>query len=925
MTSEESRLRGEIDQLKANICEMTEIIDAITTGSADALVVKHPNGTHIYTIEAAADAYRIMVEEMSEGALSLSTDGIILYCNRQFSEILQIPPAHLISKKMNALLDPATAPIFTALLEDRRDKGGQGEVVLLASDGRKIPALLSLRHASRDSREVISVIITDLTAQKRNREIEAAASMTNVILDQAGDAVLVCDPEGVIIRANQAAQSLAKKNPLFKNVSEVFALGVKHTDFVRGLQIEIPTGEGDLPGHMLVSVSPLTDPDDHSKNVGSVITLTDISKVKIHEIETRKSRDFLQTTLGSIGDGVIATNAAGIITIINPVAEKICGYRPDDALGMPFTDVFKIRSYSGETAVEDIVTQVLHSASVMTLPDNSELLLRDGTLVPIEDHAAPILDDSGKITGVVLTFRDVTEKRKSFLCLAKSEELLNQAQHIAQIGSWHWDVKTGMFTGSCEFQRLFGINPELQEPQGIWDQLEVLRKKSLESGEGYAIELEGTPGNSWGSETSIWVKCHGELERDVSGQIIGMSGTMHDITPLKKIEIELSRAKKEAEDANRLKSEFLALMSHEIRTPVTAILGFSELVTNPEESLDDRKSYSERIRRNGEHLLRLIDDILDLSKIEVGRMEIDSVQVNLNETIGDVFRTLLPLATAKGIHLNLTMDPPLPVSIMTDRIRLRQILINIIGNAIKFTRDGSVKVRVKVSASDTDKKLHVIVADTGIGLTDAQARGIFQLFIQGDSSITRKYGGTGLGLALSRKLSQALGGDVILAENRGVAGPNHGCTFEITIAMTDATYQEKPVPVSADNQPSANLDGIKVLVVESNPELQYLINRYVTSSGGSVDLASSGEDGVVMALSGNYDAVLMDIWLPVMNGREATRTLRAKGYKTPIVALTNHAMQDEVKLCEDAGCTAYLPKPINRTDLVSMISKIVHH
>ena len=143
--------------------------------------------------------------------------------------------------------------------------------------------------------------------------------------------------------------------------------------------------------------------------------------------------------------------------------------------------------------------------------------------------------------------------------------------------------------------------------------------------------------------------------------------------------------------------------------------------------------------------------------------------------------------------------------------------------------------------------------------------------------------------------------------------------------MTDATYQEKPVPVSADNQPSANLDGIKVLVVESNPELQYLINRYVTSSGGSVDLASSGEDGVVMALSGNYDAVLMDIWLPVMNGREATRTLRTKGYKTPIVALTNHAMQDEVKLCEDAGCTTYLPKPINRTDLVSMIAKIVRH
>ena len=733
----------------------------------------------------------------------------------------------------------------------------------------------------------------------------------------------MCDPEGVIIRANQAAQRLAKKNPLFKKISDVFALGVKHTDYVRGLDVELPTKAGESKHHMMVSISPLTSPDDQSKNIGTVVTMTDVSKIKIHEVEAKKSRDFLRTTLGSIGDGVVATNAMGIITLINPVAAKICHCAPEEALGMPFKEVFKISSHSGNTDVRDIITQVLDARSVLTLPDNSELQTKNGALIPIEDHAAPILDDSGKITGVVLTFRDVTEKRKAFSRLAKSEELLNQAQHIAQLGSWHWDVKTQTFTGSSEFQRLFGVNPELQEPQGIWDQLEVLRKKSLESGEGYATELEGTLRNNAGSGTSTWVKCHGEVERDISGQIIGMSGTVHDITPLKKIEIELSRAKKEAEDANRLKSEFLALMSHEIRTPVTAILGFSELVTNPEESLDDRKSYSERISRNGEHLLRLIDDILDLSKIEVGRMEIDSVPVNIHETVGDVFTTMLSLASAKRLQLSLAMGQFLPVSIMTDRTRLRQILTNIIGNAIKFTHAGSVRVRV--SASDADKKLHIIVTDTGIGLTDAQARGIFQLFIQGDSSITRKYGGTGLGLALSRKLAQALGGDVILAENRGVAGQNHGCTFEITIAMTDATYQEKPVPVSADNQPSANLDGIKVLVVESNPELQYLINRYVTSSGGSVDLASSGEDGVVMALSGNYDAVLMDIWLPVMNGREATRTLRAKGYKAPIVALTNHAMQDEVKLCEDAGCTAYLPKPINRTDLVSMISKIVHH
>lgn len=935
MTTEKPGLKGEISRLHEKISELTEIIGAITTGSADALVVKHPSGRQIYTIEAANDAYRIMVEEMNEGALSLSREGLILYCNRRFTELLNISPGHLIAKKLIDLLDPATAPIFTSLLGDHGNKGGQGEVLLLASDGRRIPALLSLRHVFRESKEIISVIITDLTAQKRNREIEAAASMTNVILDQAGDAVLVCDQEGNIIRANQAALRLAKKNPIFKKLSDVFALGFQHTDFVRDLEIELSTDVSESKHHLLVSISPLTSPADQSKKVGSVVTLTDISKIKIHEVEARKSRDFLRTTLGSIGDGVVATNATGLITLINPVALKICGYTPEEVLGMPFKEVLKIRSHPCDTKNRDIITQVLDTRSILTLPDNSELQIKNGDLIPIEDHAAPILDDSGKITGVVLTFRDVTEKRKAFSRLAKSEELLNQAQHIARVGSWHFNLRTKRFSASSEFQRLFGVHHEFMDsqafcdrysevdPRGIWSQLEVLRQKSLESGLGYTVELEGTPGKKSDSGKPIWLKCHGELERDVSGQIIGMNGTVHDITDLKEIEIELNCAKKEADEANKMKSEFLALMSHEIRTPVTAILGFSELMTAPYETVENRRSYSERIHRNGEHLLRLIDDILDLSKIEAGRMELDRVQVNVHETVGDVFATMLPLATAKGLLLTLTMGKSLPESILTDRTRLRQILVNIIGNAIKFTRDGSV--RVKVSASDADKKLHIAVADTGIGLTDTQARGIFQLFIQGDSSITRKYGGTGLGLALSKKLAQALGGDVILAENRGGSGPDHGCTFDITIAMTGATYHEKTVSGDEAKEPSARIDGIKLLVVESNPELQYLINRYLTSSGGIVDLASSSQDAMGKALSGIYDAVLMDSWLPIMNGHEVTQALRAKGYKFPIIALTSSTLPEEVKLCKDAGCTAYLPKPINKTDLVNMIFKIVRH
>ncbi|MCE5278973.1 MAG: GAF domain-containing protein [Planctomycetaceae bacterium] len=401
----------------------------------------------------------------------------------------------------------------------------------------------------------------------------------------------------------------------------------------------------------------------------------------------------------------------------------------------------------------------------------------------------------------------------------------------------------------------------------------------------------------------------------------------------------------EAAAANAAKSEFLANMSHEIRTPMTAILGFADLLRESLEShcgeasckcgsevVAARHEHLETIHRNAEHLLGLINDILDLSKIEAGKMQVERIECPAVQIIEEVLSVMRVRAIDKGLTLEAQYEYPMPQAIWSDAQRLRQILTNLVANAVKFTQSGRVDLLVRHLDAAGGPVLQCQVRDTGIGLSDDQIAGLFRPFAQADASTSRRFGGTGLGLAICRKLAQTLGGDISVQSR-----PGQGSTFTLTIqaqpvatAAVIASPEQTPARTHlAGNVPdaAANLNNIRLLLAEDGYDNQVLIATILRKAGAHVDIVANGQlavDAVQAARARNqsYDIVLMDMQMPEMDGYQATAILRGLGIATPIVALTAHAMIGDRKKCIDAGCTDYVTKPINRQALVGTVARM---
>lgn len=380
----------------------------------------------------------------------------------------------------------------------------------------------------------------------------------------------------------------------------------------------------------------------------------------------------------------------------------------------------------------------------------------------------------------------------------------------------------------------------------------------------------------------------------------------------------LRNAHAEAIEAHRAKSDFLANMSHEIRTPLGAVLGFSELLMEDGISDRERQAYMSTIRRNGQLLSALIDDILDLANVESGRLEVEALEFALSELVAEVVSVFEPQATAKGLPLLVEMPQGLPNMCKSDPRRLKQIFVNLIGNAIKFTNFGHVIIRLNGKpAGERRFILEIEFEDSGIGIPPKQTDVLFQPFTQVDASITRKFGGTGLGLVLSRQLARALGGDLKLSWS--VVGGGSCFRLRIPVDLPKTTVIPPKATCAVKNGP---LKGRRILVVDDSLDNQMLIGQTLLRLGAEIETANDGFQAVHKALAREFDVVLMDLQMPRLSGVEATRLLREKGYARPIVALTAQALKEDRTRCLDVGCTAYLTKPIQRTRLLEMLEEL---
>jgi signal transduction histidine kinase/DNA-binding response OmpR family regulator len=384
-----------------------------------------------------------------------------------------------------------------------------------------------------------------------------------------------------------------------------------------------------------------------------------------------------------------------------------------------------------------------------------------------------------------------------------------------------------------------------------------------------------------------------------------------------------------AESANCAKSEFLANMSHEIRTPMTAILGYADLMLDENVGRTAREHVAV-IKRNGEHLLGLISDILDLSKIETGKLQVEPIRCSPVQLVAEVVSLMRAQAAAKQLKLKTELAGPLPETVLTDPLRLRQVLVNLVGNAIKFTDQGEVRLAVRLNADRGCLSLCFDVTDTGIGMNEEQVGKLFKPFSQVDSSSTRKFSGTGLGLCISKHLAEALGGDIEVRSN-----PGKGSTFIVTInpgpldgiqmiPNAQESLLDRPPTTTAAIPDKIVLHG-RILLAEDGLDNQQLICMLLRRAGADVTAVENGQLAVEAAMSAReagepFNVILMDMQMPVMDGYTATQQLRKRGYTGPIVALTAHAMAEDCQKCLDAGCDDYLAKPIDWQKLLATVA-----
>ena len=426
--------------------------------------------------------------------------------------------------------------------------------------------------------------------------------------------------------------------------------------------------------------------------------------------------------------------------------------------------------------------------------------------------------------------------------------------------------------------------------------------------------------NSEGDERRYMVNC-APLMVGSENKCLGVLVSLEDVT-------ELEETRAAAEAANRAKSEFLANMSHEIRTPMNAILGFTDVLRRGfERSEAKSRQHLNTIHSSGEHLLALINDILDLSKVESGKMEVELQPCSPHQVVAEVLAILRVKAQEKNISLDYNPDGALPEAIVTDAGRLRQTLINLVGNALKFTETGGVQIVSRMVSSGEEPQMAFDVIDTGVGMTPEALEKIFEPFAQADSSVTRRFGGTGLGLAISRRFAEALGGEITVQSEL-----DKGTVFTVTIHTGPLAgvrmlqpQEARSVGIEDTVQPeqSETLPPARILVVDDGEENRDLLSLVLGQFGMDVTAVASAVTAIELALKDPFDVILLDMQMPVMDGYTAASTLRGKGYTRPIIAVTAHAMKSDEEKCLAAGCSGFLTKPVNIDRLFHTLAEVL--
>lgn len=783
------QLLAEIDELRWQLKEANSVINAIREGEIDALLISKKEGEQVYVLQGADSVYRRIIEEMQEGYITLSKDGIILFSNRNFAQMVHRHLEDVIGMSIYQFICPREGRVFKKLLANNKARFRR-EFSLIVLDNITIPVLVSVNYCLGEE-EFAYIIIADITEQKRSEQ-----QFMYRVFDQAAEAFIVCDVLGRIIRVNRVANILFgaenlegifdQKIPLYwANDGRRFSIKeVIQEGNISGIEVNYRNLMG-KSSTLSLSVGLLTNIEEPKENIGFLVTLADITESKLIHERLEKYQLLIEKT----NDVMLFIDDDGNIIEANDAAVRMYEYTLEELLAMTVFDLRRI---------------------------------------------------------------DKTKENIANMQISYQSAVVFETIHYRKNGvAVHVEVSS----------------------QG-----NVLKNKNI------------------------------------------ILNIVRDITERKKSQAEIILAREKAEVANAAKSQFLANMSHEIRTPMNGIIGMTDLalMTNLR---DEQRKYLNVVKASTMALLRVLNDILDYSKIEAGEITLEKRLFNLKKILCEVIELFDVGAKQKGLYITLTIDQKIPEQLIGDSVRLRQVLSNLLGNGIKFTDQGQIKVNVTIEGKTQGTiTLRFIVKDTGIGIAENQLDKLFKRFSQVDDSHTRQFGGTGLGLAISKKIIEILGGEIGVESKENI-----GSTFFFTAVFG---LEEELQEGSSGHNPvffNKNSREKKILVAEDDLVSRNMVTLVLGKNNFVVSSVENGKQALAAFEQESFDLILMDINMPYLDGYATTAMIRSKEKNrqasTPIIAMTAYALKDDEKKCLEAGMDDYISKPIDLKALIKIINK----
>jgi PAS domain S-box-containing protein len=812
-----------------------------------------------------------------------------------------------------------------------------------------VPKVLAMRSPEELEREITAREKAEAGLQKANDELRQQVEALRIseerfrlLVEGSKDhAIFMLDPEGRVASWNAGAQRIKQyraEEIIGQHFSRFYpAEGAGAEEAERALRLAAAEGRYEEEGWRLrkdgsrfwanVVITALWDERGNLRNFSKITRdmterkqAEDNARRLMEEAAARRAaedhaaalwqeQERLRVTLYSIGDGVIATDAQGRTTLLNPVAEALTGWRSAQAMGRPLEEIFNIVHEMTRQQIENPVASVLREGTIVGLANHTVLISRDGTERLIADSAAPIRNEDGQVVGVVLVFRDVTERRKSEQAARSNQEILQLVHKIGKIGHWDWNSLTDENNWSPEIEALYGLPPggfegsyqawaKLLHPDDLPKAEDDVRR-ALETGE-YFSEFRVI----WPDGSVHWLETRAQVFRDRHDRPVRIMGVNMDIT-------ERKRQEEALRDADRRKNEFLATLAHELRNPLAPIRTGLQILrlTNERAAWEEAR---EMMERQLGQMVRLVDDLLDISRITSNKLELRKARISLAAVIENAIETARPLIDAKGHSFTPTL-PPQSVYLDADLTRLAQVFWNLLNNAAKYTDPGG---SIELSAACQAHEVVVTVRDSGIGIPADAIPNLFIIFSQVDHSLERSQGGLGIGLALVKGLVEMHGGSVAVRS----AGAGRGSEFVVRLPLAEGRPHESDTPAQEIKGQQARQ---RILVVDDNRDAAATLARLLTLLGHDTRTAHDGLEALDVAMAFQPDVVLLDIGMPKLNGFDVASRMRQQpwGKNAVLVACTGWGHEEDRRRSHEAGFNYHMVKPVDAAAIKKLLAQ----